>query len=170
MESKRIALAIAAALMVASSAHAAPVVEVNFINPQNYSDASPYSIGTNEKDRDWALAELRKELEGLGARLLRSDDRLKLDVLDVDLAGEVQRSRTGLERRVLNEQRMPRFQIRYSLNRAGAEMSGEERVTELGYLFNPNRCRSDEPLCREKTVLADWFERTFAESGVRRAP
>jgi hypothetical protein len=55
----------------------------------------------------------------------------------------------------------PRINLRYTLVRGGVESSREERVTELGYLFDPNQCRFDGALCREKVMLDRWLERTF---------
>jgi hypothetical protein len=161
MKSAAIVVALTASL-IGPYAAAAPLVEVRFVSPDRYSDASPYSRTIDKPSRDAALAELRQHLQSLGARFLGPSDRLTIDVLDVDLAGEIQMSRDGQERRALDGRTLPRIQLRYTLDRDGTTVSREERVTELGYLFDPNQCRFDGALCREKVMLAAWFERTFA--------
>jgi len=151
-----------AALLAGAHAAAAPAVEVRFVAPDRYSDASPYSRTIDVQARDAVLAELRQQLQSLGAKFLGANDRLTIDVLDVDLAGEIRLTREGEEKRVLDERLLPRIQLRYTLDRDGTSISREERVTELGYMFDPNRCRFDGAQCREKIMLALWFERTFA--------
>ena len=151
-----------AALLAGSRVAAAPAVEVRFVSPDRYSDASPFSRTIDVQARDAVLAELRQQLQLLGARFLGANDRLTIDVLDVDLAGEIRLSREGEEKRVLDERLLPRIQLRYTLDRDGTTVSREERVTELGYMFDPNRCRFDGAQCREKVMLGVWFERTFA--------
>ena len=152
-----------AVLVIGSGvALAAPVVEVDFVSPDRYSDASPYSRPVDERERDAVLEQLRRHMQLEGAKFLSGDnDRLKIEVLDVDLAGEVQLTRDGREHRILAERMPPRINLRYTLVRGGVECSREERVTELGYLFDPNQCRFDGALCREKVMLDKWFKRTL---------
>jgi hypothetical protein len=161
MRSAVFVVALTASLIVPHAA-AAPLVEVRFVSPDRYSDASPYSRTIDKPARDAVLAELRQHLQSLGAKFLGANDRLTIDVLDVDLAGEIELSRDGQEKRALDERTLPRIQLRYTLDRDATTVTREERVTELGYLFDPNRCRFDGALCREKIMLTVWFERTFA--------
>lgn len=164
-------LAAAAALSLGTaSASAQPVVEVVFVNPERYADASPSRYLVDERERDAALAELREHLRSLGAKHLKDGDRLRIEVLDVDLAGILELSRSGQrDVRVMREAGVPRIDVRYTLNRAGVESSGQERVTDPAYLNSVTRCRATGPLCYEKLMLDDWFMRRFAGDATRRA-
>ncbi|MCK6429687.1 MAG: DUF3016 domain-containing protein, partial [Burkholderiaceae bacterium] len=102
-------LAAAAALSLGTaSASAQPVVEVVFVNPERYADASPSRYLVDERERDAALAELREHLRSLGAKHLKDGDRLRIEVLDVDLAGILELSRSGQrDVRVMREAGVP---------------------------------------------------------------
>lgn len=163
-------LAAAAALSLGTApASAQPVVEVVFVNPERYADAAPSRYVVDERERNAALAELREHLRSLGAKYLKDGDRLRIDVLDVDLAGIQELSRSGQrDVRVMREAGAPRIDVRYTLNRAGVESSGQERVTDPAYLNNVTRCRAMGPLCYERLMLDDWFMLRFAAEPARR--
>ncbi len=151
----------AATLSLAVPVSAQPIAEVTFLNPDRYTDASPTRFVANERERDATLAVLREHLQSLGARHLKDGDRLRIEVLDVDLAGVVQLSPSGQrDLRVKREAGAPEIDLRYVLVRAGVESSGVERVVDLGYLSNFNRCRGRD-LCYEKIMLEQWFARRF---------
>src|SRR5262249_16494318 len=68
------------ALCLALPAHAG--VEVSFIHPERYTDAG---FGSSETQAN--CDEIARHLERLGQRYLGTGQDLKIDVLDVDLAG-----------------------------------------------------------------------------------
>lgn len=75
-----------AATLVASLFTAAPSfagVQVRFINPERYTDASSFGATS----RDATIAEFRAYLEKLGQRFIRPGQNLTIDVLNIDLAG-----------------------------------------------------------------------------------
>lgn len=158
---------VTAALMLgAGTASAQAVVEVVFVHPELYTDAAPSRYLVVERERDAALAELREHLRSLGAKYLKDGDRLRIEVLDVDLAGIVELSRSGQrDVRVMREAGVPRIDVRYTFNREGVGSSRQERITDPGYLNNASRCRATGPLCYEKLMLDAWFVRRFV-SGV----
>jgi hypothetical protein len=164
-----IVAAAAALSLAAMSTLAQPVVEVVFVNPEGYADASPSRYVVDERERDAVLAELREHLRSLGAKYLKHGDRLRIEVLDVDLAGILEVSRSGQrDVRVMREAGTPRIDVRYTLNRGGVQSSGQERITDQAYLDNAMRCRGAGPLCYEKLMLDDWFMRRFAGDAMRR--
>jgi hypothetical protein len=151
-------LAALAALSFAAAAPAAPVVEVVFVNPDRYADASPGSFLVNERERDAMLELLRRHLQSLGAKHLAEGDRLRVEILDLDLAGEFESWRLrGHDVRILRDATPPRIHLRYTLARAGVESAGEERLAGLNYLRQASRCRSGGPLCHERLLLDWWF-------------
>lgn len=147
-----------AALLLAAQADAAPTVEVVFVDPPRYTDAKLGGDVAGELEA--TLGELRAHLEARGAKFLNDGDRLAIEVLDLDLAGsaELWRARAR-DVRVLRDVTVPRIHLRYKLTRGGVESTGEERISDLGYLRDPTRCRSGERLCYEKHMLDEWFAR-----------
>lgn len=157
-------LAALVALCLAGPATAAPIVEVAFIDPDRYTDASPHGYVINQRERDATLTSLREHLQSRAAQFLKDGDRLRIEVLDVDLAGELELWRARDPNvRILRDSTVPRVRLRYTLSRAGLESSGEERLVDLNYLRESSNCRTGEPLCREKRMLDEWFFRRFAD-------
>ncbi|MFN3566716.1 MAG: DUF3016 domain-containing protein [Burkholderiaceae bacterium] len=164
-------LAAVAALFLAAPVVAKPAVEVIFTNPDGYTDATPRSHLVDEKERDATLALLREHLQSLGAKYLHADDRLRIEVLDVDLAGELRLWRLrGRDVRVLRDVTMPRIHLKYALVRAGIESAGADRLVDPNYLRESVLCRTGGALCHEKLLLDEWFVRRFADKTARRHP
>src|SRR5690348_11241582 len=82
----RLAAATLAALGFAASAG---TVEVTFVNPENFIDA-----GNAAWDERANLDALGAHIAGLG-RLIPGDQNVKIEVLDVDLAGQVRARGAG---------------------------------------------------------------------------
>lgn len=157
-----IALVSATALvLLAHPVWAAGLVEVRFVQPERFSDA-----GRNPIERDRALASLSAHLRELG-RQLPDGQQLKVDVLDVDLAGE-EVVRNGRDLRILRGGAdVPSLAVRWTLEQGGRTVrSGDDRLTDLGYLSGrmpSNASLSDLPY--EKALLTRWFqERVLAAS------
>ncbi|MEW5882535.1 MAG: DUF3016 domain-containing protein [Pseudomonadota bacterium] len=161
-------LAALSVLFLAAPAAAKPAVEVVFVSPDRYTDATPSSHLVNEKEREATLTLLREHLQSLGSKYLQADDRLRIEVLDVNLAGEFElwRSRDG-DVRVLRDATLPRIHLKYTLTRAGVESAGEERLVDPNYLRESSFCRTGGTLCHEKLMLEEWFVRRFADKTAR---
>ncbi|MBI5719826.1 MAG: DUF3016 domain-containing protein [Burkholderiales bacterium] len=155
-----VALLSAAVLVaLARPAHAAGTVEVRFVEPERFTDA-----GRAPFDRDRALESLAAHLRQLGQRL-PDGQRLRVDVLDVDLAGE-QVLRRGHDLRVLRGGAdMPHIHLKWTLEQGGSALkSGEDRLTDLGYMTSrttPAASVGDLP--HEKRLLAQWFRARFED-------
>lgn len=162
-------LAALAALFLAAPVASKPVVEVVFVRPDRYTDATPGGHLVDEKERDATLALLRDHLQSLGTKYLQADDRLRIEVLDVDLAGEFElwRSRHR-DVRVLRDATLPRIHVKYTLTRAGIESAGEDRLVDPNYLRESSLCRTGGSLCHEKLMLDQWFVHRFTDEIARR--
>ncbi|HEU0203597.1 MAG TPA: DUF3016 domain-containing protein [Burkholderiaceae bacterium] len=148
-----------ATLSLANSIAAAPAVEIDFVEPGRYADASPDG---QRAQRDATLQQLREHMQGLGVKYLKEGDRLKIQVLDVDLAGDLEFGRANSQPvRVLRDGGIPRIDVRYTLTRDGAISQGEDRITDLSYMKDPRRCHEREPLCYEEHMLEVWFARRW---------
>ena len=88
-------------------------------------------------------------------------DRLAIEVLDVDLAGEVRFPPRGEVRVLRGAADWPRIRLRYTLDDAsGRSAAAEETVSDPDYLRNP--LRSYSSLGYEKRMLEEWFRKRFA--------
>jgi hypothetical protein len=154
MTASRIALA---ALALAGSAAFAGTAEVRFIHPEQFAD-----LGTYRSDDQANMDTLGHYVQQL-ARQLPPDQVLKVDVLDVDLAGEPRDIRDG-RIRVARDASFPVIRLRYTLESGGRVLrSGEERLTDLNYRHHIREAGySTTSLYYEKHMLADWFRREFA--------
>lgn len=152
-----------AAALLAGAAHAG-TAQVSFIEPDRYADADRSSFGRVERQR--TLDTIERQFQALAARHLGPDQTLAVEVLDIDLAGELRMApRFGLhDTRVLKGRAdFPRIEFRYRLQRGDTLLaSGSERLTELDYL-RPTAYVSgrDQPLAHEQRMLARWFAERF---------
>jgi hypothetical protein len=149
-------LLLASLLVASSAALGADRAEVSFRDPVNFADAG---FGTVERERNLGL--LAAHLHHLAERL-PAGQSLHVEMLDVDLAGEIQLIRTHPIRVVGNTADAPQIVLRFEL-RDGAKVvrSGEERLIDVGYQWSlPDRF-DDAPLRFERRMLDNWFEQRF---------
>jgi hypothetical protein len=157
MRSRALFLVVVAGLMLPPRAAQAGV-SVRFTNPERYTDADSYGLGSYR----FTMTFVRQYLEEMGKALLRPGQDLKIDVLNIDLAGTSQLSRSGRDLRVMRDITPPSFRLRYVLKEKGRPpRSGEETVTDLNY--QSTRLAS-ERFTYEKALLRDWFRQRFASA------
>jgi hypothetical protein len=131
--------------------------EVRFVEPEHFRDA-----GRSPIDRERALATLAAHIEQL-ARRLPEGQRLRVDVLDVDLAGEPA-FRRGNDVRVLRGGAdWPQLRLRWSLVQGERTLkSAEVTLSDLGYLQSRiGLAAADGDLPFEKRLLTNWFRGEF---------
>ena len=141
----------------ASAAGAA--VAVSFINPESYTD-----MGRYPEDMKTQMNEIEAHLKYLGQRYLPPNESLKIDVLDVDLAGHLSHPRPGRDVRILRGKAdWPSMKLHYVLEADGRVLlDRQERIADTGYLDHPNLHYSGQSLAYEKQMLDNWFRRRFA--------
>lgn len=153
----RIALTVAAlALAAATSAQAVGRAEVRYVAPETFTDAG---FGGLERERTQRL--LSDHFERLAQRL-PDGQVLRVDVTDVDLAGEV--DVFSIHRiRVLGEvPDAPRLSLRFELlDGAQVLAAGEDKLSDMGYLWRRAGLRDSEPLPYESRMLEVWFGERF---------
>lgn len=136
----------------AIAAAAQAQAEVNFIKPENFAD-----IGWAGVDRDNAMKQLGEHFKALAARELPGK-QLKIDVTDIDLAGEVE-PRVRMDRvRILRSVTIPRMSFTYTLSENGQVLkSGKANLKDMNYQdAGGNRYFDSEPLRYEKKMIDDW--------------
>ncbi len=141
--------------LAALCASAAGRVDVSFDEPRKFSDAGRSAIDTERTTQT-----LAEHLQRLGKRL-PDNQTLRVEVLDVDLAGRVI-PRPRADVRVLNGGAdWPHIKLRYTLTADGRTLkSGEETLSDLNYLGTPQRS-ADGNMPYETRMLTQWFEQRF---------
>jgi hypothetical protein len=151
-------LALAAAILLSAGAASAASVTVTYDHPDKFTDL-PFTPW----DREQVLKDLTEHFSKLGAAL-PPDQQLKIDVLDVDLAGRERMShRDAHEIRILKDQAdWPRIHLRYSLEAGGQVVrSGDEQLSDMMYMGRINRYSDGDTLRYEKAMIDEWFRKTF---------
>ena len=152
-------LGLLAAAMAATAAPAlsAGSAQVTYVKPEQFADT-----GFGSFDRDRALQSLTQHFDAL-AKQLPDGQTLRVEVLDVDLAGEVW-PRGGHEVRVLRGRAdWPHITLRYAvLEGTRTVKAGEARLADMNYLFSPQRTQRYGDLPYEKRMLDTWFKEEIA--------
>jgi len=155
-----LSLSILFAAALATAAQGA--VLVTFTEPDKYVDTGRYRFEGTQ-----VLAELERHFQQLGTRYLQPGQTLRIEVLEVDLAGD-ERFRSGPNQdvRILRGGAdWPRMRLRYVLEGPGKPaVSGEDRLSDMNYLQRPITVRGNEHLAYEKRMLDEWFRTKFGPS------
>ena len=144
---------------LAGTAAAQDGVSVSFEHPERFIDAGQYGP-TRERN----LKTIADYLQKLGHDRLAPGQTLKIDVLDVDLAGTPRPSqRVGEYRVVRGNSDRPAITLRYTLAQNGQVVgSGTDSVYELDYIDPIRTVGESESLHFEKKLIAKWFDQRFA--------
>lgn len=154
-------LMVALGLLLSSAAQAA-TVQVRFVEPERYADAGR-DVRSREETRTAIAVHLRK----LGATL-DAAQTLQIEVLDIDLAGEIDpSSRRWPDIRVMRGRAdWPRIQLRYTLLAGDQVVSrGEEWIADMSYMMSARASPADEGQAfgYEKAMLTRWFNERFGK-------
>ena len=143
-------------LALAATAHAD--VQVNFVQPEKFSD-----IRDNEGFRQPDLLKgLKDHLITQAGKALPGRD-VRFDVTDVDLAGEVEPfGRHGRWLRVMRSVTSPAITLTYEVREGGKVVQhGEAKLRDMDYQNNFNTYSAGDPLRYEKRMLDRWMQHEF---------
>jgi hypothetical protein len=145
-------LAAAVLLATAGGAQAVGRAEVRFVDPQGYTDAG---FGAIERER--TQRQLAAHFDRL-ARRLPDGQVLKVAMLDIDLAGELDTLAFDHVRVLGRLPDRPRLAMSFQVLAGDRVLEqGETVLTDSAYLERgPGRYR-DQPLAYERRLLDDWF-------------
>jgi hypothetical protein len=149
-------------LALAGTASAAPNLSVTFVHPENYADAGYSRSYASEKERAELQRDIEQHLQTLAQRGLHPGETLKIEVLDIDLAGQFEpfRFRTGNDVRIVRDVAWPRMKLRYTLTQGDqVTASREEQISDMNFLTSINRYSSSDRLRYEKAMLDEWFDK-----------
>lgn len=160
---RHILVAACLALALAPPAQAAGTVDVSFKPADQLSD-----IGQGSLDRERNVKALAQHFQSLAARL-PDGQTLKVEVLDVNLAGELRPTRRGDEVRVMRGGAdWPALDLRWQLLQGGRTLSsGDERLADMAYLHVGRRRAPDSPLPYEARMIDRWFDERFGPAAAR---
>ena len=148
-------------LLVAAALAALPgyaTTFVTFTDPDRYTD-----VANQRWETKATLDALGDHIKHLGDKYIAPGDTLRVEVLDIDLAGWARQGRGPNEVRIVRGKAdWPSMRIRYTLESGGRTRSGEETLADLNYTQRI-QTRSSEPFFYEKRMLDDWFRSTFAQ-------
>lgn len=152
----RICSLLPALALAAASAQAAVVV--SFPQPERYSDVGGWGI-----DPQPSIDEIGRHLQRLGNRYLSPRETLRIEVLDIDLAGQIRPfGHTQTPVRVMKGAvDWPRMTLRYTLESDGKV--SETREENLSYSQYLSRTSNNDALYHEKRMLDDWFRKRFGK-------
>ena len=140
----------------AQQAHAAGSVEVQWLKPDTYTDA-----GRSRVDRERVMKSLSEHLQKLGKQL-PDGQLLKLDVTDLNLAGEIEPFRWHDVRVLRGRADWPQMRLRYTLTADGRTLkSGDAQLQDMGYMFSNSASLRQEDLGYEKRMVDQWFKAEF---------
>lgn len=149
---------LATAALAPGGAWAAGQVVVSYLEPEQFTDT-----GRSAWDRERTLKQLSAHFEALGAQL-PDGQTLRVEVTDVDLAGEIRPWGWQDLRVMRGAADWPTLRLRYTLQQGERTLkSGEERLSDLNYLQSSWQAR-DRPateMAYERRLVRRWFESTF---------
>ncbi len=143
-----------------TSAHAADV-KVTWTEPGKYRDIYSGNQG-KKRFRENTFKELEKHLLKL-AKVLPESQLLEIEVLDVDLAGDVHAG--GMHNiRVIKEIYSPRIKFSYKLINADKAVIHSDNVNlkDMNFMMGNSSKYRNKSLGYEKELLDDWFDSTFS--------
>ncbi|USX27622.1 DUF3016 domain-containing protein [Oxalobacteraceae bacterium OTU3CINTB1] len=149
---------LAAALALLASGAAWADVSVTFVKPDEFIDMPRSPIERERLQKDFAeyFASLNKRLP--------AGQNLKIEVLDIDLAGQLWPRRSGGEdiRIMRGGADWPRMHLRYTLEENGQVLrSGDEQLSNMNYQQRMGRHSDSDPLRYEKQMIDEWFGKTI---------
>jgi len=134
--------------------------EVTWTDYKKYRDIDA-GDGSRKHFREKTFKEFEKYFTELAARLPEGQV-LKIDITDVDLAGDT--NAAGIHRlRVVKDIYFPRMNFSYQLVNADGSVVKEDMVIlkDMSFMMGSNLKYRNESLGYEKKMLNGWFLETF---------
>ena len=151
------------ALLAGALTLGAVTVEVEYENPERYSDMEDNGFYSNRLFERFSenFTEFVKEKAG---NYLPEDATLSMTVKDVDLAGEFElwRGPDFNDVRIIKEIYPPRLKFDYKVTGPDGKVvkEGKAQITDLTYLWNiTNPIRRYETFYYEEELIEDWLRR-----------
>lgn len=136
-------------------------VTVTFLESDKFTDVrEDFGGGTDQ----YYLDQLKAHLQTVAAPHLKDGQKLFVNFMDIDLAGDFLPTRPGLNNvRIIKEIYMPRMKLTFKLTDADNKtiMEGERTLTDMNFMMNISIVERDQPLFYDKALLKSWVEKEF---------
>lgn len=144
-------------------------IRVTFIKPETFIDAT---YDNRPSTRTQVTGDIAKLFAELSKRYLPQNQRLEVEVTDIDLAGRYEPWQTdNRESRFVREGTWPSMAFKYRLLEGEREVAkGEEQLADMSFLTQPAPRTSNDRLRYEKRMLDDWFRARFGAQAGKKAP
>lgn len=151
-------LALSIAGLISLQAFALAKVEVTWTNPDEYSDIKDPFNGFQSTKED-AFYNIEKVLKRLAKRL-PDGYLLKLDVTDLDLAGETH----SRDYRVVRDMYPPRMKFSYELLDGGDNvlLTKQENIRDTSFMNGVSIRYRNKAYGFEKQLVENWFKDSFS--------
>jgi len=148
----------------AAAEAAAAKVEVEFVDPENFTDVKDALVAT-EKGRAHTIEQVRRYLVETAARHVPEGQHLKITVTDIDMAGDYEFWGRGArdDIRIIKAIYPPSIDLAFVLSdvASGAVVKeGSRRLHDLAFQMRIDPRQTDS-LRYEKALIDDWLRDEF---------
>ena len=148
--------------------------EVKWTNPDKYRDIYPNSNESRKNFRAHVFKNFDKFFAKLAIKLA-TDQTLKIDVTDLDLAGDVNFGssefplRTMDRIRVVSDLYFPRIKFSYQLVNSNGEIVAADKLNlkDMNFMLGNNLRYQNQAFSYDKKMIADWFHKTFKDQLIK---
>ncbi len=138
-------------------------IQVEYADPEKFSDVKDSYSGSSEITRVAYLEELRKHIQMRASNLFTDGQNLTVTITEIDMAGNFEPWRPlANDARIIRDSYPPRIDLHFKLtNSEGVVLKdGERKLRDMAFLTTTTMYHND-PLRHEKALLDDWLERDF---------
>lgn len=136
-------------------------VTVNYHDQERFTDCrSSYGSFTDQGYLDT----LSEHFGQVGSRYIQADQKLEITVTDIDLAGDYQPTRPGLDQiRIVKEIFRPRIALNFKLTGADGKVvkEGDRVLSDSYFMSTVSTIDRNEPLFYDKEMISNWLRDEF---------
>ena len=138
-------------------------VAVRWGDPAEFAEIRYSRNRWQASEGDW-VEEIAEYLQTRTARALPAGERVEIDILDIERAGEYEWLRdTAQDIRVMRDLYPPRLTLQFRRYAADGHViaEGERRLVDVAYLMGPQPISTSDTLVYEKRLIDRWIRSEF---------
>ncbi|MCU7962223.1 DUF3016 domain-containing protein [Shewanella sp. SW32] len=139
------------------------VVKIIWQSPKDYRDIK--SSGELQSRYEKRLFEtLTENINKEAAKILKQNQKLKMTITDVDLAGDMRPTfgATANDLRIIKDIYPPRMTFSYQvMENDKVIIAGDEKLSDMGFMGGIQSL-NDKPFMYETKMLTEWLKKTIA--------
>ncbi|MBL4910873.1 MAG: DUF3016 domain-containing protein [Alteromonadaceae bacterium] len=161
-----ILMVILSAMIISPVSYAAKT-EIKWTNPEKYRD-----IRAGDENRKAYKERVFSTFEKHFAKLaekLPAEQTLKIEITDVDLAGDVNIGSVVNRIRIVTDLYFPSMKFSYQLINADKSVvkSADVSLKDMGFMYVNNFRYRNQSFSYDKKMIADWFKKTFKDDFIK---